>query len=267
MPQANNQIVSTLRAYNLSILPDLQAIGAPLYEKYFLKFLTFRRLYTDGRIIHLSNHQGWLHHSIDHAYWQSGSSLQRINNIGVNKQYVHLWSEQAHLKDTVYAAMHHLNLWHGITLYDKTDKYVDLWAFATDRDNPQIRDLYMNEIATVKRFILYAFDRAHDLFFPAQDISIPTKNTFQILSPPPSSAQAFEIRRYFVDETRYLTPREFEYVYLLSKGLTAKQMAVDMSVSPRTVESYGRQIKEKLGAPRRDILLKRCAHLISLYHE
>lgn len=268
MAPATYPIISTLREYNLSILPDLQEIGAPLYENYYLKFLTFRRLYTDGRIIHLSNHQKWLHEAIDNAYWQSNSSLQRINRMDVHKQHVHLWAEQAHQKDRVYGAMHDLDLWHGITLYDKTDTYVDLWAFATDRDNPQIRELYLNDMATVKRFMLYTFDRAHDLFFPTHlDISIPTQNKFEIHAAAPEAKQGFDIRRYFINEREYLTPREFTYVYHLSKGLSCKQIAFKMGVSPRTVESYAQQLKGKIGTSHKATLLKKCAHLFSLYQE
>lgn len=44
-----------------------------------------------------------------------------------------------------------------------------------------------------------------------------------------------------------LTPREFEVLDMITRGLSTKEIALSFSVSPRTIESHRANIAEKLG--------------------
>ena len=47
-------------------------------------------------------------------------------------------------------------------------------------------------------------------------------------------------------ESSVLTEREYEIIRLLSLGMTSKEIALRMELSPKTVDAYRRQIMEKL---------------------
>lgn len=52
-----------------------------------------------------------------------------------------------------------------------------------------------------------------------------------------------------------VTNREFEFLFWLSNGLTAKEIARQMNISPRTVEDYMRKVKQKTNSYRRSQLI------------
>jgi DNA-binding NarL/FixJ family response regulator len=53
-----------------------------------------------------------------------------------------------------------------------------------------------------------------------------------------------------------LSDRESEVVRLLARGLTMKEMAVQLSLSPRTLETYRSRAMEKLGCKTRADLVR-----------
>jgi DNA-binding CsgD family transcriptional regulator len=59
-----------------------------------------------------------------------------------------------------------------------------------------------------------------------------------------------------VDQKLYLTQREADCIYFLSQGMTIKKTAVELILSPRTVEFYLQRIKEKFKQPNKKSLLE-----------
>ncbi|MCC8399085.1 MAG: helix-turn-helix transcriptional regulator [Rickettsia endosymbiont of Platyusa sonomae] len=260
----------TIKNYNLQILDQLKTIASPI-ENYGIQFLTFRRIYTDGKLIHFSNNEVWLDHSFDHQLWQSTSSLKRISKIGLDKQYAHVWDNNAHTTDHVYNAMYQHNLWHGLTLYDRRQNYVDLWAFATDRNNTEILDFYINELNIIKKFILYLQDKTYSIFFPTNvDVFIKTDKTINLVNKENSiyhTENIFNIKKYYLDFEKkiYLTNQEFLCVYYLSKGKSFKEIANLLNISPRTVEDHIHSVQRKSDSHFKGNVLKKCQYLLNMY--
>ena len=53
-----------------------------------------------------------------------------------------------------------------------------------------------------------------------------------------------------------LTDRELAVFELIGRGLTTKEVASDLELSPKTVESYREKIKEKLHLPNANQLVR-----------
>lgn len=68
-------------------------------------------------------------------------------------------------------------------------------------------------------------------------------------------------KRYYLadDRSLYLTPREYECICLIKQGMTMKQVANDLTLSPRTVEFYLQNIKQRFGVNRMGDMLNRVA--------
>lgn len=268
-----NKKILELKNYNVSMLDDLNSLSQPI-NNYGIKFLTFRRVYDDGRLIHFANDKDWLLYSFDHQLWQSTSSLKRISKLNADEQFAHVWLPNAHLTDHVYDAMKRHNLWNGLTLYDKREDYVDLWAFATDQSNTEVMNLYVNELTVIKRFILYLHDKANSLFFPKDvDLSIKVSSEAEVKSAFMSENKnfvldSFGINKFYFDAERknYLTKKEFFCLHLISKGLSFKEIARILNISPRTVESHINSIKLKTDANFKNDILHKCKYLINMYN-
>ena len=257
-----------IKNYNQRILDELNRLAIPI-ENYGIKLLTFRRIYYDtGDMIHLSNDPAWLDYSYDHELWQSTSSMGRIQNIGINEQYAHVW--QSSNTDYVYEAMYQHNLCNGITIYDKRDKYVDLWAFATERNNTEIFDLYVNKLFVIKQFIMYLHDKAYSLLMP-NDFNIFIK-TDKVIDPCDKqtaipNGQLFNIDKYYYDSdlSCYLTRQEFLCLYNLSQGKSCKEISKILGISHRTVEGHLNSIRKKTGTNFKSNLLENCKYLLNMY--
>jgi two-component system, LuxR family, response regulator FixJ len=57
-----------------------------------------------------------------------------------------------------------------------------------------------------------------------------------------------ELQDAVVQRTRQLTRRELEVMYLVTEGLSNKEIARKMDISPRTVEKYRARVMEKMHA-------------------
>lgn len=269
MLRSTSKEILDIKNYNLSIIKDLNNLSVPI-ENYGIKFLTFRRIYNDGKMLHFSNNLSWLEHSFKCHFWQSTSSIQRIKKIKIDSQYAHIWNSSD--TDYVYQAMYEYNLCNGLTIYDKRAKYVDLWAFATDRNNTEIFDLYINDLHIIKQFILYLHDKGYSLFFPKNSQLFIKNDKIINLSEEPGIAlqqnkEIFDIKRYYYDENydNYLTKKEFSCLYLISNGKSYKEISKILNVSIRTVETHINSIKTKTGNHFKNNLLKDCRYLLNMY--
>ena len=75
---------------------------------------------------------------------------------------------------------------------------------------------------------------------------------------------ALQLLRGEISEgTHRLTAREFSVFFQIGWGYNSKEIAEQLSISPRTVETYHRKIREKLALPHHDALVRLAAHLFS----
>jgi DNA-binding CsgD family transcriptional regulator len=162
------------------------------------------------------------------------------------------------------------NLCHGITIYDKRNEYVDLWAFATERNNNGVYNLYVNKMFLIKKFILYFQEKAHSLLFPNTiDLKVSTKNQFKINKVSSYKHQEqipFSPNRYYIDRDHnlYLTPAELHSVLHIAEGMSAKETAIALGVSPKTIESNIESIRLKTNSHSKSEYIQKCKYLINM---
>ncbi|MDA9163772.1 hypothetical protein N9N97_02700, partial [Rickettsiaceae bacterium] len=165
-------------------------------------------------MVHFANDKKWLIYSVEN---QCQTSLDLISDMKIDEQFDHVWmSDSLLLSDEVQKAMYENDLCNGLTLYDKRENYVDLWAFATDKHNNTALDLYINKLTIIKRFVLYLQDKANYIFFPKHmDLCIDTGNkldfsSFDDTAESLMGIDLFGISKFYIDaeKKQYLTKRE-----------------------------------------------------------
>lgn len=131
------------------------------------------------------------------------------------------------------------SLAHGLTVVQQYGAYCDMFLFATKPNNSQINNFYLNQKELFTRFISDFYDTLaptllelshHKIFVPF--------NTGDDESP-----------------LITLSPRQQDCAILMAEGLTAKEIAKTLQLSPRTVEEYIDTLKEKFEAKNRLHLL------------
>lgn len=236
----------------------VQEICDPLLKSIGITYFNFIKIYNNdcSREL-LTNNADWIEHFYSKALYNSIGAID-IEHL-LPKGYF-LWAEMD-TKDPIYLqGRDFFNIDHGITFVIKRQDVTLLYIFATDRTNHEINNFYASNIDLLQRFIHYFTDKGHDLIKSAEDhrIYLPTPQEIiatrinNITVSDKVRAEFFEnshVSRYFLlneSDDLYLTKKQGECASLLINGQTSKQIARNMSISPRTVEGYISDIRNKL---------------------
>lgn len=237
----------------ISVSNDIDQICQPLFAATDISFFNFVRIFDDGRRLSVANHPDWLEHYFDQQY-HNLAVFQNTPAIHANKLI--LWDGFAN--DIVMnAAKEYYDICHGLTLIDKRQNgFCDFIHFATSWKNQHIVNTYINNIDFFKSFKLFFMEESRDLlkkikpYQPVITKPLPPHNDVPTRMLPQESLPQLRMKRYhmsgFLGET-YLTHQEMRCVSLSVNRMTAKEIAVILDISYRTVEGYLASAKEKLG--------------------
>jgi DNA-binding CsgD family transcriptional regulator len=148
-------------------------------------------------------------------------------------------------------ARNEFNIANGICFLERKPDCYYMTAFATNNMVTNALDYYLNNFDTLRNFIQHFRDAKSDLLTeldkkriilekPAQD---PNKDLL-LLDP---SLQNTRKTVYFGKRKSYITLQELECIKRLPLGKTAKEIARDLKLSHRTVESYFNRVMTRVG--------------------
>lgn len=233
-------------------------ICSPLLSLIGITYFNYIKIYNNdcSREL-LTNNPDWIKHFYKHALYNSLGAID-IEHL-LPKGYF-LWSE-LDVKDSIYIqGRDFFNIDHGISFVVKRSDVTYLYIFASDKENHQINNFYVENIDLLQRFIQYFTDHGqslikeackHKIFLPAhQEIDATRVNNTTITDEIRLEfLMRAKVNRYFLlneSDHLFLTRKQAECSRLLSHGYTSKQIAKNMDISYRTVEGYVLDIKSKL---------------------
>lgn len=242
----NSRIVE----YNTSINSEFTKICKPLLEHFGITHFIYIRIH-DNKRIYLSNSVDWVDYYVNHKLFNDQKHEQQAIVPTIKSQYA-FWN--GYKIDGVFSAAHEFGMWNGFIIYQGDE----IFSFATRRENTEISNLYLNNLKMLEHFILYFKSRARHLIHPKNPENIlitkdvPKINT-SILCP--STYQKFlrdtKITKYNLTAKNidiFISKRQTECLYHLSHGKSAKEIGRVLDLSPRTVEKYIENVKDKLGS-------------------
>ncbi len=122
------------------------------------------RTFNNGTRLYLSNNPEWVKHYISHNFQEDVAHQESYAPSG-NLKYA-LWT--GFKEDQVFASLRdHFNLWHGFTIYERHQDYVDLFDFISYKDNPQIINYYLHNLDTLDQHVQEFKEKAIDLIDPS----------------------------------------------------------------------------------------------------
>jgi DNA-binding CsgD family transcriptional regulator len=246
------QIFNTVK-YNEGIAPLLKELDKPLSENFSFSFFAYRRFYNDGQLLYLFNNPKWMEFCFQTNSWYSNNFWQKVDRINGNNYIIDIWPDTPH-NDLVFNSMYEFDIWNGLVYYIKHDNYIETFTFSSTRDNPQVKQFYLNNLELLNSYITYFKSKGHELINNTDKrILLPYPSAKEHNAPCISSAT-----NNFLNQTRLkfysvsmgardvlLTRREMDCLYCLSRGKTIKETAKLLGISPRTVEYYINLAKEK----------------------
>lgn len=149
------------------------------------------------------------------------------------------------------------SLGHTLTIIKNHGKSKDYYHFAGKLGYPSINERYLRYLDLLKKFIFHFNDKVntHKELKKAYNIKfeIPKQNSGYFVADKLSDvnvanfSQAMHVERRYIDSKNYVTRREFECLQWLSCGKTIDEIAVILSITPRTIKAHIKHIKDKFG--------------------
>ncbi len=240
-------------------LPMMREIAAPLFECYGIRYFTHRRTYHDGRTFLLTTDP------VLPVYFYKQSSQFILTPEYTSHGNCFMLSDAIEVPSSLQDAVTFMKQQCGFdfpfVMVQQCATYTDYFTFAASLGDRKIVDFYFNT-ELLDRFLLYYKDRAELIIKKAIkrafsiDISQMDKrvNSFLVQGTDTVRTRFIEktpINRYFMDyygANIYFTDRELCCMQGICQGKTSKEIARDLKISYRTVESYIRNVKEKLNS-------------------
>jgi DNA-binding CsgD family transcriptional regulator len=241
----------------LSVGHHIREICWPLKLYFGITNFLYHKTFNDGSEIKLGTHPEWLECFLEHKLYQHSTfehhpSLYQTGFV--------LWS-QITTRGKILTAQQEFKIAHGITLINKVMDGCEFFFFGTTPDNFSVTYFYLNNIDVLERFARYFKERAAPLIQKAEAKKLIIPNRFVV--PAPIDKAIFclrddnSLRRFNemlqtnaapIHKTAFtkFSKREMDCARYLLQGKTMKEIAALLSISPRTVETYFAQLKEKL---------------------
>jgi hypothetical protein len=229
---------------------EIDQICAPI-KKLGINYFSYVKSFIDGSHIRLSNNPHWTNH-----YYQNKYYNVVLNQIPKINGHI-LWScidKYPLFQD----ASEIYDVDNGIVIVELNDSTVERYFYGSTRNNYKINEFYCFNINLLYRFNLYFKEKARKIINNAANTKIIVpKDPVNSLQNNPSMTKKSMINQ-FIEETKikkipveingeilYLSKRQAQLIYFMSKGFTSKQIANKMTTTFKTIDFYKQNIKAK----------------------
>ncbi len=239
---------------------EVQEICNPLFEKFDLAYFSYGKIHADGTCLALTSSPEWSGYLIENQKNVKFVSPKPKAHVQVD-DIISLWEGRA-TPDTM-KFFTGLGFYHPIMFVAMGDGYTESFSFASKHDSAQSIESYFNNLVILRKFCAYFRKVADKLVKEANKqenlLVLGEKSLAYNLDDYISQDEfaGFEIINVRIGKaTIAITERQRQCLDYLSKGLTAKEIANKMGISPRTVETHLGHVKDKFNVNFKSDLLK-----------
>lgn len=205
----------------------------PISQHVDIQFLGYARVFNHQKRFLICNNKEWWIDYYGNDLYQYSTYETKYNSLS---SAFHMWDHLPYAPPEIYRySRKKFNLAHGLSIIQQHGDYCDSFVFATEPGNDRINNFYLNEKnlfeAFIQKFYIKLVHELSDLsdqtFSLPDDIQIVTKSLMS------------------------LPPRQQECARLLVEGLSTKEIARILQLSPRTIDDHVDVLREKFSAKNR----------------
>lgn len=234
-----------------------------------VNFFCVNRLYNNGDFATLHADPKWINHFNQQGYAkQLFGVLKSFQTTPLKKPRLIFWGEYHQTKiDPIFEEILKDAIEYGIgpgcTLINPGPNYLDFLDFAPSLNDSSVLNRFLYLINYLNHFSFFMSKEIDKIILKNSDKLINIENFFlntndifykynqEILDHSPT------LTHESVTKSNKLTPRERSILQLLLLGKLNKQIAFELNLSVRTVESYLINLKNKFGCSSKNQLLQR----------
>lgn len=243
--------------HNYSAQELINSLCQPVFDNFPIKNFWYIRLYPDSSFIQLSNDISWQQCCWENNYFDTYQAFCKINSFG---------NDLAHKEDFIINteemapglmdnASKHYNIFNNYNFITKQNDHLEILGFATNNNISFPTTFFAKNGSYLKLFGRFFREKAQHIIASSPLVSFKqkTKDHYQMCNNRSATERflkAINYSRYsFVlnDKNIELSKREYETLLHYTQGKTAKEIGKDLTLSPRTIESYINNIKNKAG--------------------
>ena len=245
----------------IQLKSKIQNIADPFLKQHGFNYFQYLRCFNDGSCSTLTNHTGLFECLPDYSNKPVVFSSFTEEHEKLHS-YWFMWEEELP-SFPVQLAKEKFNLHHGLTLVRRSKNYYDMIAVALPEKRSNIASFYLTKQKAIEQFIK-TFDTNHqDLlqYITKNPLILPQQSRDVNYDKICLSKGRIEVSGRF--GITYLTTQELACVRLLLQGASAKEIANNLHISHRTVETYFARIKQRSGLTSRNelgTLLSTCTY-------
>lgn len=226
---------------------DINDICNPLFNAFHLNYFAYCQIRRNRQLTILISDPAWLKQFIKQNYYYQN---RRKLSPGF-----HAWEDTQQTK-TVNDFRENFNHYRGFYLVNQTEDYTETGIFAAPANNINPIDRCVNHLDAIQQFMIYFKNQAaglleeankHRLFLNEMQPSETTPETDTFDEKHFKETITLKNYRFHIGhQIVKLTAREFLCVQQYCRGLSAKEIAKQLNLSPRSVETYLAHVRLKL---------------------
>jgi DNA-binding CsgD family transcriptional regulator len=257
--------------YSALVTKDIAELSLPL-KSYGIEHFCHVRYFIDGSTSVLVNNNDLYQHHLKSGYRIGPTFPYTFDELLQEKYRYHYAGDD---KDESYclALNDYMNIF-GLDNFFYFVKgninYVDFFVFASALYNKKIINFYLNQRDILEQFVYDFKNKASKLITQgvSNKIILPENMQLRLEDINSDSIQLSESQTdlstiknqsqiiHYLGRSIKCTKREMDCLHLLSSGYTAKEVAIQFGISPRTIENHINNIKSKFGLNRKPDIIK-----------
>lgn len=220
----------------LHLSTALQQVTAPFLAKLGCHYFQYLKVYRDGSFSYVTTLPEWDEYITELLHKTNMPAVySHINGDMLEKnKFTFLWDPN--LPETPVKLARDFNIANGFTLVERYQDFYYMFAFATPATHTRAIDTYFNSLNEMNEFLLKFKYHQHKLIKEIDHFRINV----------PKIRQDCNLDKMLLEKApHHLSAQELACIKGLSHGHSYKEIAKQLGISHRTVETYLNRVRER----------------------
>jgi DNA-binding CsgD family transcriptional regulator len=218
-------------------------------------YFTYHRIDAEGKYTVLVDRPDWAEHYVDTQYYLDDPYLRHPDVYQSGFCTIQSHGSTEYKQKILYEGKEIFNLDYNVLLIEKNSKAVEFFGFSSNQDSSRLEEVALNCPHFLKTFATHFTKELSPILHRMQEeagslIDLKGKDFFtkDAIHPIPKMEGILEAYglQNLVEQASRLSLQETKCLQGIRMGKTAKEIALNLQLSHRTIESYIENIKNKL---------------------
>ncbi len=244
--------------YIIKYANQISKATRPLRDHFGISYFTYHKIDADGKYVVLVDRPDWAENYVTEQLFRNDPYLRHPAVYQSGISLIGSYGSKEYKKNILEAGKKVLGVDIGAILIQKNDSLVEFFGFFGSKKDSFLESLYLNHSPLLKSFAIHFKKELRSILTDMEKsssllVDLKGKDFFCEENIDPNIALPTRLAYYKdlgmkseIEKIGQLSSRERQCVKLLVQDKSAKETAIILGLSPRTVEFYLENVKDKL---------------------